>query len=157
MRRTAWTLIFLLAAAGCADVQAQGRRVRVRPAGQESSVRWNQRLPGRKLRPRPVGVRGGAAPPFVPRRSPARSSTGRPRRISLPAIRAATRPGECRTSRFWSSVTPRIPRADDAAVLIDLARRASAADKTNQELKNEIKKLKEAHIKLEELERKKRN
>ncbi|OGW60418.1 MAG: hypothetical protein A2V83_04065 [Nitrospirae bacterium RBG_16_64_22] len=52
---------------------------------------------------------------------------------------------------------PSHPRADDAGVMVDLARRAAAADKTNQELRNEIQKLKEAHIKLEDLERKKRN
>ena len=73
------------------------------------------------------------------------------------AIRAATRSRGSAGPRAPGRAPPSHPRADDAAVLIDLARRASAADKTNQELKNEIKKLKEAHIKLEELERKKRN
>ncbi len=159
MRRTAWTLILLISftgAAGCADVQ---HRVDAFAFDRQAKNHLSEGI---------SAYRDGS---FARAQSEFAAARRQP---SSPALA-----GEI---LYWSAKThltprnpggdpvrglqdlallverhPSHPRADDAAVLVDLARRAAAADKTNQELRNEIKKLKEAHIKLEDLERKKRN
>jgi hypothetical protein len=156
MRRTAWTLIFLLAAAGCADVQ---HRVDAFAFDRQAKSHLSDGISAYR-----DGNFARAQSEFAAaRRHPSSPAlTGEILYWSAKTHLSPRNPGgdPARGVQDLALLVerhPSHPRADDAAVLIDLARRASAADKTNQELKNEIKKLKEAHIKLEELERKKRN
>ncbi|MBI1864737.1 MAG: hypothetical protein HYR98_03235 [Nitrospirae bacterium] len=156
MRRTAWSLIFLLAVAGCADVQhrvdafAFDRQVKnhlsegISAYRDGNFARAQSELAAARRDPSSPALAGEilfwSAKTHLSPRNPGGDPARGLQDLTLLIERH-----------------PAHPRADDAAVLVDLVRRAAAADKTNQELRNEIKKLKEAHIKIEELERKKRN